>query len=119
MARKAKTLKDSIVAARPDIAPVIDRQALKASVAQILRELRKSAKMTQVQVAEASGLDQSVISKMESPMGALPALDTVQRYALACNGHMFMGVSSGAIAAQKVETVLSENVQKPVFALSA
>lgn len=111
------SLKDRVIQNRPDVAGNVSKQALKASVAHMLRELRKSSGFTQVQVAEASGIDQSVISKMESPLGPLPALLTFQRYVTACNGHMVMGVSPAQITAPMTEEALGAKVNQPVFAM--
>ncbi|MCV6594349.1 MAG: helix-turn-helix transcriptional regulator [Silicimonas sp.] len=108
-----KPLKEQVLEARPDAVEIVEKQRLKADSAQMLRELRKSAGLTQMQVAEASGLDQSVISKMESPLGALPGLLSFHRYVSACNGHMVMGVSAAPIT----EDTLSSTTGQPVFAM--
>lgn len=108
-----KPLKDQLLDARPDVVEIVEKQRLKAETSQMLRQLRKSAGLTQGQVAEVSGLDQSVISKMESPMGALPGVLNIHRYVSACNGHMVMGVSAAPIP----EDSLRSETGQPVFAM--
>lgn len=52
--------------------------------------------MTQRELETRSGLTQSVISRLEAPVGSLPNWDTVVRYVAACDGHMLLGFSLGA-----------------------
>lgn len=66
--------------ARPD---VVERQAVnaeKSSLAMRLRGLRDIAGMDQEDVAEASGLDLTMIEQMEALTGDVPAQRLVDRY---------------------------------------
>lgn len=78
-------------AANPRGAELLDRNRAKANIAMSLRELRKARKMTQEDVSVASGLPQPMISRLESPLGPMPALDSVMRYAAACDAHAALG----------------------------
>jgi DNA-binding XRE family transcriptional regulator len=56
-------------------------------VAKALIEARKSANLTQTQVAERMGTTQSVVARMESG-NPLPSLKSVVRYAAAVNSRI-------------------------------
>ena len=56
-------------------------------VAKALIEARKSANLTQTQVAERMGTTQSVVARMESG-NPLPSLKSVARYAAAVNSRI-------------------------------
>lgn len=58
--------------------------APKAALARALRDARTAAGLTQSVLAQRSGLTQSHISRLESPTGSLPTLETILRYATAC-----------------------------------
>ena len=74
--------------ANPAGAELLNRNAAKANIARSLRQMRKAKGMTQGQVSEASGMNQPMISRLESPLGSMPKLDSVMRYVTACNGHL-------------------------------
>ncbi|WP_108500938.1 helix-turn-helix domain-containing protein [Paracoccus indicus] len=79
--------------ANPEGAAVLDRNQAKASIALALRAMRKKRNMTQSDLQRASRkhgrpLTQAMISRMESPIGHLPNIDSVMRYAQACDGKL-------------------------------
>lgn len=74
--------------ANPAGARLLDENRTKADLATALRGLRMSRRLTQVQVAEASGLTQAAVSRMEAPTGPVPSFETVLRYAEACGAEM-------------------------------
>ena len=71
---------------RPDVAKLVMEDARKRAIALQLRALRKARGMTQRDVERLSGLTQPAISRLESPNGALPHLETIERYVHACSG---------------------------------
>lgn len=66
----------------------LNRNAAKANIARSLRQMRRVKGMTQGQVSEASGMNQPIITRLESPLGSMPKLDSVMRCVTACNGHL-------------------------------
>ncbi|SFQ05317.1 helix-turn-helix domain-containing protein [Tranquillimonas alkanivorans] len=78
--------------ARPDIGPRAEKQAMKRDLALALRALRKRQGLTQKDVEARSGLTQPLISRMESATGSLPTLETLMRYAEACNGQVTLSL---------------------------
>ncbi|MCZ0962401.1 helix-turn-helix domain-containing protein [Paracoccus benzoatiresistens] len=76
--------------ANPAGAELLNRNRARANIARSLRKMRKAQGMTQGQVSEASGMTQPMISRLESPLGSMPTLDSVMRYVTACNGHLSM-----------------------------
>jgi DNA-binding phage protein len=81
-------------ALRPDVAKLILEDARKRAIALQLRALRKSRGMTQRDVERLSGLTQPAISRLESPSGALPHLETVERYVHACSGKVELVITT-------------------------
>ena len=76
--------------ANPAGAALLDKNAAKAGIARSLREMRKARRLTQEDVSKASGLTQPMISRLESPLGPMPALESVVRYVRACDGGLIL-----------------------------
>ncbi|NDV50609.1 helix-turn-helix transcriptional regulator [Salipiger sp. PrR003] len=89
-----KSFKDEILTLRSDVAASVKENDEKRRLALALRALRKDKGLTQKDVEKRSNLSQPVISKLESPTGALPNWSTVTRYVEACEGHMLVGFSA-------------------------
>ncbi|WP_300031442.1 helix-turn-helix transcriptional regulator [uncultured Roseobacter sp.] len=81
-------LKNMLFAEDPELAESYDRNKAKRDMALLFRSLRKKAGLTQVELAERSGLSQSHISKMEAATGALPEIQSCSRYFHACGARL-------------------------------
>jgi transcriptional regulator with XRE-family HTH domain len=81
---------------RPDVAAAVKNSENKRKLALALRALRKDKGLTQKDIEKLSTLTQPAISRLESPTGPIPNLDTISRYVEACKGHMILGVSAHA-----------------------
>ena len=79
---------------RPDVDREIRKNNVRRQLALALRFLRKSKKMTQKDIEQNATLTQSAISKLESPSGPFPTLETIMEYVKACNGHMLLSFST-------------------------
>ena len=90
----SKSFREDILALRPEVAISVKENEEKRRLAFALRALRKEKKLTQKDIERKSDLSQPVISKLESPTGALPNWSTVMRYVEACEGHMLVGFSA-------------------------
>lgn len=80
-------------AANPEGTALLDRNKAKAEIAMTLRGMRKDMGLTQDELRQASEtlgrpLTQPMISRMESPLGPMPNLDSLARYMAACGGRM-------------------------------
>lgn len=61
--------------------------------AQMIRDMRTDAGLTQAQLAERAGMTQPEISRLEAGLGKHgPGIETLQRLAIACDLRLFMGV---------------------------
>lgn len=89
--------RDRLRAARPDVVARQEGHATKRAIALQLRDLRDARGLTQAEVAEASGLKQSTISRMEALTGPVPTMASIRRYVEACEGHMALLISPEAI----------------------
>lgn len=69
-------------------------ESLDLRLAGALGDARKAAGLTQAQVSEASGLKQSVVSRLENP-GHNPTLDSVVRYLDAVGADLVLSVVVG------------------------
>lgn len=81
-------LTKALAAQDTEFANAMDENRRKRKIAVTLRSLRHAANLTQTEVAERSGLKQSHISKLESATGAMPTLETLLKYASACNAEL-------------------------------
>lgn len=75
----------------PDLDRVDHNEFGRRQLARQLRETRKARGLTQREVAERSGMNQSQIATLESPRGGMPLLETIQRYMRACNAPVYIG----------------------------
>ncbi|WP_299846862.1 helix-turn-helix transcriptional regulator [uncultured Paracoccus sp.] len=75
---------DRLKKANPQGAALLEKSHLKYDVAKTLRALRRHMDFSQEQVAEESGMRQEAISRIESPTGSMPTLESLKRYAEAC-----------------------------------
>jgi transcriptional regulator with XRE-family HTH domain len=66
----------------------------KHQIALQLRSLRKQSGLTQRDVEAISGLSQPAISRLEAARGALPQIETIERYVAACNGRIDIVISA-------------------------
>lgn len=80
-----KELISDILEARPDVARKWDDSRLRRDLGEALVRLRKRAGLTQKQLAQALGMDQAQVSRMESATGSWPSPRSMQRYAAACS----------------------------------
>ena len=84
-----------------------DRQKALISVAQMLREWREGAGLTQAQLADKINSKQTVISRLESPENSIsPNLETLTRIAHACNLRLVLG--AGTMAALSNDAPVEE-----------
>ena len=68
------------------------KQVCIVSIKQMVRSMRKSAGITQLELASRVGTTQSVISRLESSEpGYMPSLDTIIEIAHACNQRLLLG----------------------------
>lgn len=91
---KINQIERDILAERPQLKASLERNRRKRDLALALRAVRKQAGLTQTDVARISGMKQSAISKLESPMGPMPETETIHRYAAACNATAHIGFLS-------------------------
>jgi transcriptional regulator with XRE-family HTH domain len=70
----------------------------------MLAGIRKEAGLSQRQLGEQTGWDKSFVSRLESARGSIPDLETIARYAQACNAQA--GVVFGVQAKPKEMHVL-------------
>ncbi|RAH96956.1 hypothetical protein DLJ53_30215 [Acuticoccus sediminis] len=100
MTGKTPSLRERLRAARPEVVEHQKANAHKREIAIQLRNLRDARGMTQKEVAEASGLTQSVVSRLEALTGPTPQMQSIERYVEACDGHMALVISSEEIPAE-------------------
>jgi ribosome-binding protein aMBF1 (putative translation factor) len=77
-------LRDEILATRKDVRAARERSRMKRSISMALVGLRKSAGLTQSELAARVGWDKSYVSRLEGASGGLPDLETLRHYANAC-----------------------------------
>ena len=93
MAEEAGHLSDRLRASRPDLESEFDTNTFKRDLALAMRALRRKSNLTQEEVGRSAGLPQSMIARLESPVGAPPRSETILKYVRACGGHMYLGFS--------------------------
>ncbi|MEH6523580.1 helix-turn-helix domain-containing protein [Sulfitobacter sp.] len=81
-------LTKALAAQDPEFANAMEENKRKRKLAVTLRSLRHAANLTQTEAAKLSGLKQSHISKLEAATGAMPTLETLLKYAAACNAEL-------------------------------
>ena len=91
------SFRERLSATRPDVMKRQHANAEKRGIAIHLRDLRDGKGLTQVDVARASGMTQSMVARMESLSGPMPKIETIQRYVDACDGHMAIVISADKI----------------------
>lgn len=84
------SLKSVLLSEDADLAKAYDMSRAKREIALMLRELRRKSGLTQIQLAQNSGLSQSHISKMESPTGGLPEIESCAKYVHGCGETLVM-----------------------------
>lgn len=89
----AKSFRERMDEARPDVAALREKNARKTGIAMKLRALRDELNMTQQDVADASGMKQSAIARMEALQGAVPSLESIDRYVTACGGQLELNIT--------------------------
>ncbi|MEM5582143.1 MULTISPECIES: helix-turn-helix transcriptional regulator [unclassified Roseibium] len=108
MSNDNKSFRKRMRDARPDVVERQEKHARKQSIAKKLRALRDSRAMTQSDVARKSGMTQSVIARMEALTGPVPGLESIERYVVACDGHLALTISPDQIEhGQEQELVLA------------
>ncbi|WP_269581294.1 helix-turn-helix domain-containing protein [Roseibium sp. Sym1] len=110
MSKKTRTFRDRMRDTRPDVVERQESNARKQSIAKSLRALRDSRGLTQSDVARKSGMTQSVVARLEALTGSVPKLESIERYVLACGGHLALIISP-----QEIEPSLDPG-QELVFA---
>lgn len=93
MSKEPRTFRDRMRETRPDVVERQERNARKQSIARSLRALRDSRGLTQSDVARKSGMTQSVVARLEALTGSVPKLESIERYVLACGGHLALIIS--------------------------
>lgn len=96
MTEKAATIQDKLRQARLDLVERQAKNARKRAIAVRLRALRDTRGLTQAEVAEAAGMTQSMIARLEALSGPVPSLESIDRYVDACGGQMALLISSSA-----------------------
>jgi len=97
MSKATKSFRDRMRAARPDVVERQEKHARKQAIAKGLRALRDSRGLTQNEVAERSGMTQSVVARLEALTGSVPKLESIERYVQACGGHLALIISPDEI----------------------
>lgn len=97
MSKKAKTFREKLREARPDLVAHQEKNARKRAIAVKLRALRDARGMTQADVAASAGMTQSMVARLEALSGPVPGLDSIDRYVAACGGQMALVISPDAI----------------------
>ena len=92
---KSKFRRD-LVRTRADLEQHQKENERKRALALRLRALRKKRDLSQSDVSVSSGLQQSVISRLEAPSGPMPTFDTIERYVSACGGYAAVVISDRA-----------------------
>lgn len=87
-------LVDQIVNSDPDADRAEREEWMALGIARALRKAREAADMTQTMVSHASGLKQSVVSRLERA-GHNPTLDTLSRFAKAVDADLILGIAKG------------------------
>ena len=73
-------------------------------VAQMIRQMRLDAGLTQAALAERAGMAQPDISRLEAGLGTQgPGVEILNRLAMACNLRLFMGMQDASITVQTGE----------------
>ncbi|MEW8141733.1 MAG: helix-turn-helix transcriptional regulator [Candidatus Thiodiazotropha endolucinida] len=86
MANKSlKSLAQEIVDEDLELKENLKRSNPRIELARALIHIRRSARKTQQQVAEAMGTDQPFVSRMESAAGPFPDASSISAYANACH----------------------------------
>lgn len=83
-------LKRKLLGEDAELRASFERNTEKRNLALAVRAMRKWAGLTQVEVAELSGLSQSHVSKIESATGPMPQTETLQKYAAACKARVWI-----------------------------
>ena len=87
MTTGSRTMKSVMEDLRRD-SPALDRRLRESeprrALALALVGLRRNAGLTQSELAAAMGRDQAFVSRMESPVGAVPSASSIEAYAQAC-----------------------------------
>ncbi len=97
----------------PEAREAYDRQTSIIKMAKSIRDMRKQANLTQVELAKKIHSKQSVISRLESPLNdRLPNLGTLVEIAAACNAHIDVTLFSDRSQNPNAmgDTKLTENV---------
>lgn len=92
-----KTFREKFLETRPDLVEHQKKNARKRAIAVKLRALRDARGMTQADVAQAAGMTQSMIARLEALSGPVPGLESIERYVEACGGQMALLISPEAI----------------------
>jgi|SRR5690625_781701 len=85
---------DESVESEPEAKLAAREEEVRLYLASALRRARNEAGLTQAQVAEASGLRQSVVSRLESS-DHNPTIETILRYLSAVGANLVMSVTVG------------------------
>lgn len=99
---------EELLALRPDVAEEDRKHRRKGRIARQLRSLRDARGLTQAEIAAASGLKQSVVSRLESLTGPVPKWQSIERYVAACEGYMALIISADPIDAAEIERHVRE-----------
>lgn len=78
------SFRDKMRLCRPDVVRRQEANAEKRALARELLGRRWNAGMSDLEVAEASGMDLETVRRLESLAGQLPSSDDVARYRSAC-----------------------------------
>lgn len=93
MTEKTKTFREQFHQALPDLTERQAKNARKRAIAIKLRALRDAKALTQAEVAEAAGMTQSMVARLEALSGPVPSLESIERYVDACGGQMALLIS--------------------------
>ena len=84
----ATQLSEALLAKNETLRRSFQSNTEKRNLAMSARALRRTAGLTQRQVAARAHLSQSHVSKIENATGPMPSLDTLRKYAAACGAQV-------------------------------
>lgn len=80
-----EAINEQVLAAVPEAREIWDARKRALAISMMLVRLRKSKSLRQVDIAERAGWDKGFVSRLERPGEELPSINTIIRYAAACD----------------------------------
>lgn len=101
----ADDLREEILHTRADFREAWEASEPKRRIALALVRLRVHAGKSQTELAQQAGWDKAFVSRLESADGPVPDMQTVARYAQACDSLVGLVFTSGVAAAGAVQVL--------------